>query len=138
MVGVLQGYSNLSHQGGRIRTLLAMTPARELTPPSPKKVMRKLRAEEAAKLAAAYRAGATVKALAAVHGIHRETVSIVLERQGVPRRYRKLTTDDVEAAAAAYAAGDTLATIAYRFDVNRSTVGRQLVRAGVTLRKRNK
>jgi DNA-binding transcriptional regulator LsrR (DeoR family) len=118
-----------------------MTPAGDFAQPSPppKKVMRQLRAAEAAELAVAYRAGSTTKELAARYGIHRTTVSIVLERQGVPRRHLyQLTTDDLMGAAvAAYAAGDSLRTIAERLSVDRKTVARRLRQAGVTLRKRN-
>jgi DNA-binding transcriptional regulator LsrR (DeoR family) len=116
-----------------------MAPAGEPTPPSPKKVMRQLRGQDAAELAAAYQAGVTLKELAVRYGIHRETVSIVLERQGVPRRRSfQLTTDDqVKAAVVAYAAGDSLRIIAERMGVDRKTVARRLRQAGVTPRKGN-
>ncbi len=72
------------------------------------------------------------------YGIHRTTVLLHLERNGVSRRpsTRKLTDDDVAMAAAAYAVGDSLATVGARLDVNASTVARAFRRAGLPIRPR--
>jgi len=52
------------------------------------KAPRKLNSEEILELVRGYQGGLTVYELATQSGIHRETVSVVLEREGVPRRGR--------------------------------------------------
>jgi hypothetical protein len=64
-----------------------------------------------------YQAGATVYELGREYGIERRTVSRILERQGVSRRYRRLTGKLMEEAVAAYQRGDSLATISTRIDL---------------------
>jgi hypothetical protein len=89
-------------------------------------------------LVAAYRAGRSLRDLAAEFGVHRRTVAALLESRGVPRRVnlRKLTADDVTDASHRYRAGDSLATIGDVCGVDAETVRRELVRAGVAIRRR--
>ncbi|MDA8027295.1 MAG: hypothetical protein M0T78_12320 [Actinomycetota bacterium] len=85
-------------------------------------------------LVVAYQAGSTVKELAAKFQIHHTTVSNVLERHGVPRRYRPMTPEQIEDAIQAYQAGGSSKMIGGLLGVDASTVWRTLRREGVEIR----
>jgi DNA-binding CsgD family transcriptional regulator len=84
----------------------------------------------------AYQAGSSVYELAERHRIDRKTVSIILERQGVPRRYRLIEGHLLTEAIKAYENGDSLATIGARMGVSPYTIRRALLGAGVSIRQR--
>ncbi|MGH9044209.1 MAG: hypothetical protein ACRDVP_05135 [Acidimicrobiales bacterium] len=67
-------------------------------------------------------------------GIHRETVAILLECQGVPRRRRSLTSAQVTQAVSLYAMDHPLTRIAPQLGCHPDTVRRALVKAGVKTR----
>jgi uncharacterized protein (DUF433 family) len=115
---------------------LAIVPAgqRLVAPGRPKQVQRRLRPHEVEELIEAYQAGATVYELGAHFGMNRKSVSIILEREGIPRRYNLLTGPDLERAVELYGQGDSLATIGAVFDINPSTVRKALLEAGVGMR----
>ena len=85
-------------------------------------------------LVAAYQAGSTIKELATQFQVHRTTVSKILERRGVPKRYRPLTTEQIEYAIRAYQAGSSSKMIGDLLGVNASTIWRTLRREGVKMR----
>ena len=89
---------------------------------------------EAKALAMSYRAGNLTKELAARFGIHRATVTAVLQRLGVELRQRGLTDEQVVEACRLYPEGWSLARIAERYDVDDMTVRRNLLFAGVVMR----
>ncbi len=83
----------------------------------------------------AYQTGSTIKELAAHFQIHRTTVSKVLERRGVPRRYRPLTPEQVEHAIEAYQTGSSSKMLGDLLGVDACTIWRTLRRKGVEIRK---
>ncbi|MBZ5735144.1 helix-turn-helix domain-containing protein [Nocardioides sp. TRM66260-LWL] len=82
-----------------------------------------------------YVAGETVKALAAEHGLHHQTIRAVLVEAGVLVRTRqRLTQKQLEEIVKLYESGLTTTEIGERLGVYASTVGRQLKKLGVELR----
>jgi lambda repressor-like predicted transcriptional regulator len=138
MVALLQRYSNLSYQAERLRALLEIVPAGSQTVNTrlQKQTSRQLRAGETAELARAYESGASLKELASRYGIHKHTVSNILERQGVPRRYLRLTGNALNEAVKVYEAGSSLSELSRELGLPVTTIRLALMRAGVTLRKR--
>ena len=66
---------------------------------------RYLSSEQIDQLAADYQAGSSTKDLGAEYGIHRNTVSTLLKRRGLPLRYRRLEPKDVDLAIELYRTG---------------------------------
>ena len=99
---------------------------------------RRLTPAEVVCLAQEYAAGATVKRLADRYGVHRTTVLVHLERQGVSRRrcVRRMSGDDVDEAARLYQLGYSLKRTAERFSVDAETLRREFMKAGVSVRPR--
>jgi transposase-like protein len=89
-------------------------------------------------VADAYRAGATVTALATLHGVSASTICRVLDRAGVPRRSRGKRVSGVPGreadVAGAYQAGATIQEIADRYGCSTKPINDALTRAGVTRR----
>jgi uncharacterized protein (DUF433 family) len=89
-------------------------------------------------VADAYRAGATVTALAARFDVSASTICRALDRAGVPRRSRGQRFTGVPGreaeVAAAYLAGATIQEIADRYDCSTKPIHDALARAGVTRR----
>jgi lambda repressor-like predicted transcriptional regulator len=85
-------------------------------------------------LAVAYRAGKAIKELAAWFGIHRATVTAVLQRLGVELGQSGLSDAQVAEACRLYPDGWSLARLAERYDVTDMTVRRYLLLAGVVMR----
>jgi DNA invertase Pin-like site-specific DNA recombinase len=94
----------------------------------------RLEPHQADALARAYRAGGATKELAARFGIHRGTVTAVLQRLGVEPRKRGLDDEQTAEACRLYAKGWSLARLAERYDVADMTVRRYLLFAGVVMR----
>jgi hypothetical protein len=103
---------------------------------TPRQVQHRLRPREVDELVAAYQSGSSVYELAKCHRVNRKTVSIILERQGVPRRYRLIEGQQLAVAIKAYESGDSLATIGDKMNVSPYTIRRALLGAGVTIRTR--
>ncbi|MBZ5735147.1 hypothetical protein K8Z61_11640 [Nocardioides sp. TRM66260-LWL] len=82
-----------------------------------------------------YAAGETVKALAAEHGLHHQTVRAVLAKAGAMVRTRqRLAEGDVDEIVRLYESGLTTTEIGERFGVYASTIGRKLKKLGIELR----
>jgi lambda repressor-like predicted transcriptional regulator len=101
----------------------------------PKQSQTRLDPEEVAQLVAAYEAGGRVKQLARQFGIHRLTVSSILQREGVTLRPRGIHPDDLSEVIRLYREGWPLARLAAKFDVSPTTVTNTLRRAGVPIRR---
>jgi transposase-like protein len=132
-------YSNLCEQGERLRSLLEMVPS---GPPKPisrthRQIQRRLRGNEIEQLVAGYQAGATVYELAEQFGVHRGTVSDVLERRGVARRFGPISPAQVATASSLYEGGLSLAKVGQQLGCHATTVREALTKAGVEIRPRN-
>ncbi|MGH9089881.1 MAG: hypothetical protein ACRDZR_00640 [Acidimicrobiales bacterium] len=138
-MGVLGSYSNLADQGERLHNLTQIVP--QQAPPNktriPKQVFRRLPAEEAKALVTAYNAGSTVYELAAQFRIHRNTVSHLLERASVPRRYNLISEDKLPGLIQNYEAGTSLAALSGKTGFAATTIRTAMKRAGVNLRPRS-
>ena len=132
-------YSNLCEQGERFRELLEMVPSGPLKPTSRtiRKNQRRLRDAELDRLVAGYQSGATVYELADQFGVHRHTVSDILERNDVPRRYQKLSSEQIETARSLYRSGLSLTKIGHQVDRSAETIRQALLRVGIQMRPRN-
>jgi hypothetical protein len=84
----------------------------------------RLDARELSLLAVAYRNGKARRELTSLFGIHRATVTAVLQRLGVEPRIRGLPDEQVAEACRLYPEGGSLARVAVRYDVTDMTVGR--------------
>jgi DNA-directed RNA polymerase specialized sigma24 family protein len=69
---------------------------------APRHTQVRLNPDQAKELAAAYRAGRTIRELAQRYGVHRTTVSTMLRRFDVELRQRGLVASDVTTAAGLY------------------------------------
>jgi hypothetical protein len=112
-VEVAGRYSNLCEQGERLRELLEMVPGGSLPAISRtlRQAQRRLRGAEIEKLVTAYLCGSTVYELADQFDVHRHTVSEILERRGVSRRYQKLSSEQIAAACSLYRSGLSLTKV---------------------------
>ncbi|UGQ56905.1 helix-turn-helix domain-containing protein [Rhodococcus pyridinivorans] len=96
---------------------------------------RKLERDEIEALVRRYREGATVYELAEEFGMHRQTVSAHLHREGVTLRSRvRMTPQLLARAIELYKAGWSTVQIGKELGVGTSTVGKALKRAGVQMR----
>lgn len=95
---------------------------------------RRLRDHEVDQLVEDYLAGATVLELAAKHRIHRTTVSGLLERRAVNRRWHVLEAADIGQAISLYATGLSCASIAKTLGVHANTVYLALTKVGMKMR----
>ena len=89
-------------------------------------------------LIATYRAGATIRHLAAEFGIHRTTVAAHLDRHQIPRHRERTAWErsTLEEAAELYASGLSLADVADQSGIDAQTVANRFRRAGVAVRPR--
>jgi len=125
-------YSNLCDQGERIQDLLRIVPegSPEVNLRTPKQVQHRLSPNEIDNLVRLYRTGARVDELAAHFYIHRNTVSEILNRQGVPRRRQGIPSELLSEVVSAYVAGSSLAVLGSQLSVDPATVSRTLRHAG--------
>jgi hypothetical protein len=137
-VEVLGRYSNHADQGQRIQDLLEMVPegSSETGSRTIKQVQHRLRPDEADELVRRYQTGAKVCELAVGFGIHRDTVSEILDRHDIPRRQRGIRPELVGEVVGCYQSGASLAKIGAQLCVDPGTVAMALRRAGVSLRPR--
>ena len=96
-----------------------------------KQKQRRLRGAEIDELAAGHQAGTTVYELAAEFGVHRHTMSEILERRGVSRRYQKLSPEQIDAPCALYKSGFLLTKIAHQLGRRAKTVRQTLMKAAL-------
>jgi lambda repressor-like predicted transcriptional regulator len=101
----------------------------------PKQAQIRLGPNDVAQLVAAYEAGGRVKQLARQFGIHRLTVSSILQREGVALRHRGIHPDDLSEVIRLHRDGRALARLAAMFDVSPSTMTNALRRAGVAIKR---
>jgi lambda repressor-like predicted transcriptional regulator len=136
-VDLVRAYSNPSDQVEHLRALMELPRAvrRERRQRPPKQAQTRLDREEIAHLVAAYQAGGRIKQLARQFGIHRLTVSSILQRQGVTLRSRGIHPDDLPEVIRPYEDGWALARLAVKFDVSPSTVTNTLRGADVPIRR---
>ncbi|GLZ06788.1 helix-turn-helix domain containing protein [Actinomadura sp. NBRC 104412] len=97
---------------------------------------KQLKEREAQQVVAAYRAGATVYELGRRFGIHRNTVSKILKRQGVRMRMGGMSPEQIDEAVNLYQEGWSLARIGKHMGVDGQTVRSRLLERGVKLRPR--
>jgi DNA-directed RNA polymerase specialized sigma24 family protein len=137
-VEVLGRYSNLRDQGERIQDLLEMVPSgpRQAKVRTLRRVQHRLRSDEVEELLTRYRTGGKVGELATIFGVHRDTVSEILDRHAVTRRQLGIPPELVEKVIAAYRSGSSLATIGAEMSVDPGTVALTLRKAGVQPRPR--
>lgn len=135
-VDLVGRYSNHFDQGERLRSLIEMVPngVSQVNVRTKRQVHRRLRPHEIDELVVGYRAGATVYELANLFRINRTTVSLVLERQNVPRRNRPFSPTQIQQAQVLYAAGQSLAKAGKQLGCDASTVRLALLRVGVRMR----
>jgi DNA-binding CsgD family transcriptional regulator len=131
-------FSNRSDQGQSLRKVLQrpFEGPKTVRNHSPRRTARRLESGEIEALVEGYRAGNSVYELARQFRIHRGTVSAILERQGVPRRYRLIDGQGLNHAANLYASGLSLSQVGEELGVDRSTVALALHKAGIQLRPR--
>jgi hypothetical protein len=131
-------YSNLCDQGERIQDLLEMTPEGPRLPlPQTRQVHVRLLGPQLDLLVQTYRDGSTVYELATEFGVHRNTVSEILKRVGVPRRLQPLTPEQVRLAITQYESGLSLLKVGKELGCSPTTVWHALRQAGVEIRPRN-
>ena len=98
--------------------------------------VRHLRRSEVDQLVRAYGGGAKVAELAALFGIHRETVGKHLQARGIDTRGAKISAEEIQEAAALYRQGWSLDRLAKKFGINDGTVRSRLLEVGVVMRAR--
>lgn len=107
-MGLLRTYCNRNETTRQIDGLIAearrqiggVAPQRRAPrPPRSARAGKQLPAETEQAVIAAYQAGQSMKAIAALQGIHRVTVSQVLERTGTAKRTHSMNPSQVDTAA---------------------------------------
>ncbi|HHW51416.1 MAG TPA: helix-turn-helix domain-containing protein [Pseudoclavibacter sp.] len=83
---------------------------------------------------AEYQAGQTMKQIAAKHGIHRVTVSEVLDRTGTAKRPKGMSQSQVDMAARLYESGLSLARVGAQLGFDAATIRTMLLRNGIGTR----
>ncbi len=124
LVELLRRYSNSPDTRERLVGLLSLPSwdGREHEKRQPRQHQRRLRGAEQEELADRYRSGETVNALAETFDITRQTVSKILDRHDVPRRYRLLADADISEASQLYEQGLSLAAVGERLGISARTV----------------
>lgn len=116
-----------------------MVPARPVggAPRTNRQVQRRLSEPEVDELVRRYLEGSTVYELAHQFSIRRQTVSEILERRGVARRYQKISPEQLDLACTLYADGLSLTMVGKQLGRRAETVRQALMKAGVEIRSRN-
>ena len=112
--------------------------AGQLSNPGRRPVQRRLPRSDVDELAAGYKGGLSLRALAEALGVHHRTVAAHLDQLGVPRRVNpcKMNPHEILQASRRYEAGDSLETVAAVYGVDATTVRRELHRAHIAIRPR--
>lgn len=121
---LLRRYSNSPDARERLVRLLSLPSweGRDHEERRPRQRQRRLRAAEQEEVVERYRSGETVNALADAFDITRQTVSKILDRHDVPRRYRLLADADISEAGQLYEEGLSLAAIGERLGISARTL----------------
>lgn len=133
LLGAYSNQTNVRRELCRLVDLPADRPADEGIR-QPRQRQHRLRAAEVQDLIDADRAGNSVYVLAKAFTIDRRTVSAILERHGVSRRYNLLDTRAIAEAARLYEAGWSLARLGDHFGVTARTVQNAFVKAEIPRR----
>jgi AraC-like DNA-binding protein len=133
LLGRYQNQTNVRDQLVHLLSLPALT-GRDVDEPEPRQRQRRLRKDEQLELIARYKSGESVYCLAEAFVITRQTVSQILERHDVPRRYRLLTDEHLPLARQLYEEGLSLADVGERFGVSTRTVLNAFRRLGLATR----
>lgn len=133
---LLRRYSNSPDARERLTRLLSLPTweGRSHEERQPRQRQRRLRAAEQEEVVERYRSGETVSALADAFDITRQTVSKILDRHDVPRRYRILADSDLAEASQLCKEGLSLADIGERLGINAGTVLNAFRRVGFDTR----
>lgn len=75
-----------------------------------------------------------MKQIAAGHGVHRVTVSELLDRTGTAKRPKSMSPSQIDMAARLYESGLSLASVGAQLGFNATTVRTMLLRHGTTTR----
>lgn len=109
-----------------------------VTPPRARpRTAKQLNAEQRAQLIAGYEAGAELRELGKLFGIHPDTVGLTLRREGVAQRSRSMTPEQVAEASRLYGDAWSSARIGRRLGFNATTVVTMLRKHGVRIRDAN-
>lgn len=135
---LLKLFANQNMFLGKLQRLLALPQREDVSVrPTRKRAQKRLTADDATQLLAAYESGIGVNELARRFQTHRTTVSNLLDRHGIVRRSRGLDPADVPEAARLYEDGWSLARLGQHFEVTgHNTISDALRKAGVTIRLR--
>lgn len=120
-----------------VRSLdLPKNPVRTAPPRVVRQRQHRLTAAEQVTVARQYQAGAEMRELAAVFGVHRTSISHCLRELGIPLRGQGLRTEDVPEAARLYEAGWSLAQLGEKYGCAHTTIRLRLMEYGVRMRPR--
>lgn len=136
-MGVLQAYSKMSRQLGKLQSLVALygTAKRDPDPgPPPRRRARRLTDGQVAAIAAEYEAGKTVYEISEALDVPRTMVSTHLKRAGVVTRRRPLTENQIDEAVRLYESGLSLAHVGERIGAAPRTIQLRLREREVQLR----
>jgi predicted DNA-binding protein YlxM (UPF0122 family) len=135
-VELLGRYQNQTDVRDRLVHLLSLPSlaGRDVEEPVSRQRQRRLREDERLELIARYQSGESVYCLAEAFDITRQTVSQILQRHDVPRRYRLLTDEHMPLARQLYGQGLSLADVGERFGVSTRTVLNAFRRLGLATR----
>ena len=126
-----------SDQEERVRDVLQIVPSKRkrVNTPTRNAVHRRPRPAHVEELAAEYQAGLTATSWRSSSRTNRETVSNLLEREGVPRRNRPLSPAQIKRATELYATGLSMVRVAQQLGwCDTSTVRLALLKAEVRTR----
>lgn len=141
-VGLLQTYCNRNETTRQVDGLVAeargqirgVAPCRIPRPPRSARAEKQLHAATEQAIAAEYQAGRTMKEIAIQHGIHRVTVSEVLDRTGTSKRPKGMSPSQVDMAARLYCSGLSLASVGEQLGFDATTIRTMLLRHGIRTR----
>jgi lambda repressor-like predicted transcriptional regulator len=135
LVDLVGAYSNPCDLVKHLQSLLELPRAARSRAPrrAAKQVQKRLAPDEVARLVEAHQAGAGVKELAREFGIHRETVSNILRREGALRA-PGIQPDELLEIIRLYEDGWSLARLGAEFGVAPGTVANALRMSGVPIR----
>lgn len=142
LVGLLRTYCNRESTTRHIDGLVVeargqlggRAPQRNPRPPRAARAGKQLPAARERAIVAEYRAGQTMKEIAARHDIHRVTVSEVLDRTGTVKRPKGMSPSQTDLAARLYESGLSLASMGAQLGFDAVTIRTALLRRGVRTR----
>lgn len=141
-MGLLRTYCNRNETVRQLNGLVAeargqvrsAAPRRVPRPPRSARKGKHLLTETERAIVAEYQAGQTMKAIAAKHGIHRVTVSEVIDRTGTAKRSKGMSPSQVDMAARLYESGLSLASVGAQLKLDATTIRTVLLRSGIAMR----